>query len=143
MHELKNLGQKSEIRYTNPDRATLEAVPYPGASKSENPTGVKASVRITAPEFTSLCPITGQPDFATIEIEYEPRGLIVESKSLKLYLGQFRQQGEFHEGCINRIANDLVLLLEPEWLTVTGKFSPRGGISIWPKAEYRRAEAKN
>lgn len=137
MQELKHLGQKSEIRYENPDAATLEAVPNPFAIAAANPNKVAGVVRITANEFTSLCPITGQPDFAVIDIEYIPRQRLVESKSLKIYLGQFRQQGEFHEACINRIANDLVTLLEPEYLKVVGKFTSRGGIAIHPEAEYR------
>jgi 7-cyano-7-deazaguanine reductase len=138
MQDLKHLGQKSEVRYENPDASTLEAVPNPFAEASANPNKVTGTVRISANEFTSLCPITGQPDFATIEIEYIPRQRLVESKSLKLYLGQFRQQGEFHEACVNRIANDLVTLLEPEYLKVIGKFTSRGGIALYPEAEYRR-----
>jgi len=138
MPELKHLGQKSEVRHDNPDAKTLEHVPNPFHPDS-NPNKVTGMVSITAAEFTSLCPITGQPDFATIEIEYIPRERLVESKSLKLYLGQFRQQGEFHEACVNRIANDLVTLLEPEYLQVIGKFTPRGGIAIHPKATYNRS----
>ncbi len=142
MHDLKHLGNKSDIRYDNPDASTLEAVPNPFFGKTSNPNGVTGTVAITASEFTSLCPITGQPDFATIEIEYIPRELLVESKSLKLYFGQFRQHGGFHEACINQIANHLVDLLDPEYLTVIGKFTPRGGIMIHPKAEYRRSSTK-
>ena len=78
-------------------------------------------VKITCPEFTSLCPLTGQPDFATIVIRYTPGKWCVESKSLKLYLGSFRNVGEFHESCIARIAKDLVTLLEPSTLIVRGK----------------------
>ncbi len=139
--ELKHLGQKSNIKYDRPEASTLEWVPNPFASSEENPNAVQGVVQISAPEFTSLCPITGQPDFATIEIEYEPRERCVESKSLKLYLGEFRQHGEFHESCVNRIANDLVNLLEPEWLVVTGKFTSRGGISLHPRAEYVRPDS--
>lgn len=138
MQDLKHLGQKSEIRYDNPDASTLEAVPNPFAIAAANPNKVSGLVRISASEFTSLCPITGQPDFAVIDIEYIPRERLVESKSLKIYLGQFRQQGEFHEACVNRIANDLVTLLEPEYLKVVGRFTSRGGIAIHPEAEYRR-----
>ena len=140
MHELKHLGNKSEIRYDNPDPATLEAVPNPFFGKASNPNGVTGTVAISASEFTSLCPITGQPDFATIEIEYIPREHLVESKSLKLYFGQLRQHCGFHEACINQIANDLINLLDPEYLLVVGKFTPRGGIAILPKAEYRRSK---
>lgn len=135
--ELKHLGKKSEVRHDNPEAATLESVPNP-FSPETNPNRVSGKISITAAEFTSLCPITGQPDFATIEIEYIPRERLVESKSLKLYLGQFRQHGEYHEACVNRIANDLVDLLEPEYLQVVGKFTPRGGIAIHPKATYHK-----
>lgn len=138
MHELKHLGQKSTIEYENPRVETLESVPNPFYSIERNPNMVSGTVLICANEFTSLCPITGQPDFATIEIEYVPREKLVESKSLKLYLGQFRQQGEFHEACVNRIANDLITLLDPESLTVIGKFTTRGGIALHPKATYQR-----
>ncbi len=137
MQDLKHLGNKSDFRYSDPDAGTLEWVPNPFNS-SENPNQVKGTINICASEFTSLCPITGQPDFGTIEIEYVPNARLVESKSLKLYLGQFRQQGEFHEACINRIANDLVNLLQPDHLVVVGKFTARGGITIHPRAEYRR-----
>lgn len=85
--------------------------------------------------------MTGQPDFATIVIDMEPDQWCVESKSLKLYLGSFRMHGEFHEACVCRIANDLVALLQPRWLRVEGRFTPRGGIPLWPKAEYRRPDA--
>ena len=93
-------------------------------------------------EFTSLCPKTGQPDFAKIIIDYQPDQLCVESKSLKLYLGSFRMHGEFHESCVNRICNDLVKLLAPVWLTVRGEFTPRGGIPFWPTAEFRKKQSK-
>tara|TARA_R100001594_G_scaffold56878_1_gene90814 strand:+ start:653 stop:1093 length:441 start_codon:yes stop_codon:yes gene_type:complete len=94
------------------------------------------TVRIVSPEFTSLCPLTGQPDFATIVLDYCPDQLCVESKSWKLYLGSYRNVGEFHEACVSRIVNDLVTLLDPTWLTVEGQFTPRGGIPFWPKIEY-------
>lgn len=136
--ELKQLGKQTTYIYDNPDPAVLEAVPSPFADKLNNPKSVIGTIHIEAPEFTSLCPITGQPDFATIVIDYTPRSLIVESKSLKLYLGRFRQCGEFHENCVNRIANDLINLLDPEYICVEGRFTPRGGIPLWPKAEYRR-----
>jgi 7-cyano-7-deazaguanine reductase len=93
-------------------------------------------VRFNCPEFTSLCPITGQPDFATIFISYIPGEKLVESKSLKLYLFSFRNHGAFHEDCVNIIKNDLIKLLEPKYLEVLGKFFPRGGISIDPYANY-------
>ena len=93
-------------------------------------------VTFDCPEFTSLCPITGQPDFAKITINYIPNVKMVESKSLKLYLFSFRNQGDFHEDCINIIMKDLVKLMEPKYLEVKGIFTPRGGISIYPFANY-------
>lgn len=93
-------------------------------------------VTFNCPEFTSLCPKTGQPDFAEIVINYIPNVKMVESKSLKLYLFSFRNQGDFHEDCINIIMKDLVNLMEPKYLEVKGIFTPRGGISIYPFANY-------
>ncbi|HZH02273.1 MAG TPA: preQ(1) synthase [Myxococcaceae bacterium] len=139
--ELKQLGKKTTYVYDRPDPALLESFPNPFADKMQNPNGVSGTIHIVAPEFTSLCPLTGQPDFATIVIDYTPGERCVESKSLKLYLGGFRQTGEFHEACVNRIANDLVTLLDPEYLKVEGRFTPRGGIPFWPTAEYRRPRA--
>lgn len=95
-------------------------------------------VRFNCPEFTSLCPITGQPDFAEIRICYIPDRRMVESKSLKLYLFSFRNHGAFHEDCVNVILDDLVRLMEPRYIEVTGIFTPRGGISIYPYANYGR-----
>lgn len=91
-------------------------------------------VTFTCPEFTSLCPKTGQPDFAKIIINYIPRERMVESKSLKLYLFSFRNHGDFHEDCINIILNDLWKLMDPKYIEVKGLFTPRGGISIYPFA---------
>ena len=93
-------------------------------------------VKFICPEFTSLCPITGQPDFATIEINYLPHQKMVESKSLKLYLFSFRNHGAFHEDCVNMIMKDLIRLMDPKYIEVTGIFSPRGGISIYPYCNY-------
>jgi 7-cyano-7-deazaguanine reductase len=95
-------------------------------------------VKFNCPEFTSLCPITGQPDFATITISYVPDVRMVESKSLKLYLFSFRNHGDFHEDCINIILKDLINLMDPKYIEVTGFFVPRGGISIYPYANYGR-----
>ncbi len=95
-------------------------------------------VRFNCPEFTSVCPITGQPDFAEIRISYIPDRRMVESKSLKLYLGSFRQHGAFHEDCVNIIMKDLIALMDPKYIEVTGFFTPRGGISIHPYANYGR-----
>jgi len=89
-------------------------------------------VKLEIPEFTSLCPKTAQPDFAQILIEYCPDTKLVESKSLKLYMFSFRNEGSFHEDCVNKIANDLFKLMEPKWVKVRGDFFPRGGISINP-----------
>jgi len=93
-------------------------------------------VTFTCPEFTSLCPKTGQPDFAKIIINYIPREDMVESKSLKLYLFSFRNHGDFHEDCVNIIMKDLKRLMNPRYIEVTGLFTPRGGISIYPFANY-------
>ena len=99
-------------------------------------------VKFNCPEFTSLCPITGQPDFATITISYVPAERMVESKSLKLYLFSFRNHGDFHEDCVNIIMKDLVRLMDPKYIEVTGLFTPRGGISIYPFANYGRPGTK-
>lgn len=95
-------------------------------------------VTFNCPEFTALCPITGQPDFATIRIDYIPDAKMVESKSLKLYLFSFRNHGAFHEDCVNIIMKDLIHLMDPKYIEVTGIFSPRGGISIYPYTNYGR-----
>lgn len=99
-------------------------------------------VQFNCPEFTSLCPITGQPDFAEIRIMYMPGERMVESKSLKLYLFSFRNHGDFHEDCVNVIMKDLVKLMDPKYIEVTGIFTPRGGISIYPFANYGRPGTK-
>lgn len=93
-------------------------------------------VTLDCPEFTSLCPKTGQPDFGRIVINYIPRERMVESKSLKLYLFSFRNHGDFHEDCVNIIMKDLVKLMDPKYIEVRGIFNPRGGISIYPFANY-------
>ncbi len=107
----------------SPDQAVLErfASPHPDA---------RYLVRFTAPEFTSLCPVTGQPDFAHLVIDYVPEHWIVESKSLKLYLTSFRNHGAFHEECSVRIARTLVERLSPVWLRIGAYWYPRGGIPI-------------
>ena len=99
-------------------------------------------VQFNCPEFTSLCPITGQPDFAEIKIMYLPAERMVESKSLKLYLFSFRNHGDFHEDCVNIIMKDLVRLMDPKYIEVTGLFTPRGGISIYHFANYGRPGTK-
>ena len=99
-------------------------------------------VEFLCPEFTTLCPITGQPDFAEIRIRYIPDHLMVESKSLKLYLFSFRNHGDFHEDCVNIILNDLRKLMAPRYIEVQGLFVPRGGIAIHPFANYGVAGTK-
>jgi 7-cyano-7-deazaguanine reductase len=106
-----------------PEQAVLERVPAGHA-------GTQYVVRFTAPEFTSLCPMTGQPDFAHIVIDYIPRDWLVESKSLKLYLHSFRNHGAFHEDCTLDIGKKLVGLLAPEWLRIGAYWYPRGGMPI-------------
>lgn len=96
-------------------------------------------VKFNCPEFTSLCPMTGQPDFATIYISYVPDRKLVESKSLKLYLFSFRNHGDFHEDVVNIIMKDLIALLDPKYIEVWGKFLPRGGLSIDPYTNYGKA----
>ncbi|AIF50481.1 preQ(1) synthase [Pelosinus sp. UFO1] len=99
-------------------------------------------VKFNCPEFTTLCPMTGQPDFATIYIKYIPDVKMVESKSLKLYLLSFRNQGDFHEDVVNIIMKDLIRLMQPRYIEVWGKFLPRGGISIDPYCNYGKPDTK-
>lgn len=99
-------------------------------------------VKFNCPEFTSLCPITGQPDFAAVYISYIPAEKMVESKSLKLYLFSFRNHGDFHEDCVNIIMKDLIKLMQPKYIEVLGKFLPRGGISIDPYCNYGIPDTK-
>ena len=99
-------------------------------------------VKFNCPEFTTLCPITGQPDFATLYISYVPDRKMVESKSLKLYLVSFRSHGDFHEDVVNVILKDLIKLMDPRYIEVWGKFLPRGGISIDPYVNYGRPGTK-
>lgn len=119
---LTQLGASTELP-DDPDTAVLEKVPNPQA-------GTKYMVRFVAPEFTSLCPITGAPDFAHLVIDYVPNAFLVESKSLKLFLGSFRNHGAFHEDCTVSIGKRLVDLLDPVWLRIGGYWFPRGGIPI-------------
>lgn len=119
---LTQLGRAVSIP-PSPDEAVLERVPNPHPGKLY-------LARFTAPEFTSLCPITGQPDFAHLVIDYVPRRWLVESKSLKLFLGSYRNHGAFHEDCTIAIADRLVKLLAPRWLRIGGYWYPRGGIPI-------------
>jgi 7-cyano-7-deazaguanine reductase len=119
---LTQLGQKAELP-ASPEAAVLERVPNPHP-------GQNYLVRFTAPEFTSLCPMTGQPDFAHFVIDYVPDQWLVESKSLKLYLGSFRNHGAFHEACSVDIGKKLIDSLQPRWLRIGGYWYPRGGIPI-------------
>ena len=131
---LKSLGNKTEYR-TDYMPEVLEAF------ENQHP-GNDYWVEFLCPEFTSLCPITGQPDFAEIRIRYIPNRKMVESKSLKLYLVSFRNHGDFHEDCVNIIMKDLIRLMEPRYIEVVGLFAPRGGISIHPYANYGRPGTK-
>lgn len=121
------------------DKRLLEAFPNP-MKRVAGVGSIQLGGYDDPKEFTSLCPKTGQPDFARIVVEYEPRDLCVESKSWKLYLGSFRDAQEFHEACVARICRDLVELLDPNYLRVTGEFTPRGGISINPTMVYSRGD---
>ncbi len=125
---LKHLGNQTQYAFEY-DKSLLETFDNQHSERDY-------FVKFNCPEFTSLCPITGQPDFATLYISYIPDKKMVESKSLKLYLFSFRNHGGFHEDCVNTILNDLVELLQPRYLEVWGKFLPRGGISIDPYANY-------
>ena len=135
----------------------MEGITKLGAGKTEYPNDYDPSVletfenrhpdndyfvKFNCPEFTSLCPITGQPDFANIIITYVPAKRMVESKSLKLYLFSFRNHGDFHEDCVNKIMKDLIKLMDPKYIEVWGKFLPRGGISIDPYVNYGRPGTK-
>ncbi|MBQ3789129.1 MAG: NADPH-dependent 7-cyano-7-deazaguanine reductase QueF [Bacteroidales bacterium] len=127
---LQSLGHKAEIP-TDYNPAVLEAFENRHQERDY-------WVQFNCPEFTTLCPITGQPDFAELKIMYIPDKMMVESKSLKLYLFSFRNHGDFHEDCVNIIMNDLIRLMDPRYIEVIGLFVPRGGISIHPYANYGR-----
>ena len=122
MENLKALGQAAK-QPNSPEEAELERVPNPHPDSN-------FVARFTQPEFTSLCPVTSQPDFAHLVIDYVPDQWMVESKSLKLYLGSFRNHQAFHEACTVDIAKELIALLSPRWLRIGGYWYPRGGIPI-------------
>src|ERR671924_405300 len=122
MGKLTQLGGKTVLP-ASPDKAKLEKVVNPHK-------GTPYCVRFTCPEFTSLCPVTGQPDFAYLVIDYVPKDWLVESKSLKFYLASFRNHGAFHEDCTVRIGKRLAETLEPQFLRIGGYWLPRGGIPI-------------
>lgn len=138
-NDLKALGVSAEknkalYNFDKPDPKVLERFPTPKGKAN-------LCIHIAIPEFTSLCPITDQPDWAEILIEYNPGDWCVESKSLKLYKEGYRNFGEFHEACCQRICTDLVNLLDPLYIKVIGKFVARGGIPIHPTAEYSRSSS--
>lgn len=120
--KLNLLGNKVQ-NFSSPEKALIETVKNPHADADY-------VVRFTCPEFTSVCPITGQPDFAHIVIDYVPGKTILESKSLKLFMGSFRNHGAFHEDCTIYIAKRLIKALQPKWLRIGGYWYPRGGIPI-------------
>ena len=121
-HKPIHLGQPSKIP-ASPDEAVLDRVPNPHPDTDY-------VARFTFPEFTTMCPVTGQPDFAIVVIDYLPRRFLIESKSLKLYLNSFRNHAVFHEDCTVTIGKRLVALLKPRWLRIGGYFHPRGGMPI-------------
>ena len=121
-HQLTQLGRQAP-GFASPDEAVLERAPNPQK-------GVLYLARFTAPEFTALCPVTGQPDFAHLVIDYAPAEWLIESKSLKLYLGSFRNHGAFHEAATVMIGKRLAERLAPRWLRIGGYWYPRGGIPI-------------
>jgi 7-cyano-7-deazaguanine reductase len=118
-----HLGKKTAYALENPDQKILQAVPNPHSD-------LDYLARFTCPEFTSLCPITGQPDFAEMVIDYVPNKSILESKSLKLYLFSYRNHGAFHEDCTVQIAKDIIKTIKPKWLRISGYWNARGGIPI-------------
>jgi 7-cyano-7-deazaguanine reductase len=122
LDNLNQLGRAVRLP-ADPESAVLERVANPAPDRDY-------VVRFTCPEFTSLCPLTGQPDFAHIVIDYVPGDWIVESKSLKLFMGSFRNHGAFHEACTMQIAQRLMALLAPRWLRIGAYWYPRGGIPI-------------
>jgi 7-cyano-7-deazaguanine reductase len=132
--ELKpfSLGQKTEVPSTYAPEV-LEAF------DNKNPKSI-AWTSLICTEFTSLCPKTGQPDFAKIFINYIADKKMVESKSLKLYLFSFRNHGDFHEDCVQKICDDLTSLMKPKYIEVIGEFTPRGGIAIFPYASHSNSE---
>jgi 7-cyano-7-deazaguanine reductase len=117
------LGEKTVYQLNQPDKKILQAVDNPHLDADY-------SIKLTCPEFTSICPITSQPDFAHIIIDYVPKNKIVESKSLKLYLFSYRNHGAFHENCTVQIAKDIIECIKPKWFRISGFLYPRGGIPI-------------
>jgi 7-cyano-7-deazaguanine reductase len=123
------LGNPAARLPERPEEARLEVFPNPRSGRSYR-------IRIDCPDFTSLCPVTGQPDFAELTLEYIPRTRCVETKSLKLYLASYRNVGAFNEDVINRIMDDLVEACQPHWMRLEGRFTPRGGLGLTVIAEF-------
>jgi 7-cyano-7-deazaguanine reductase len=117
------LGKETKYQFEKPEQKTLQKVDNPH-------TDTDYAIRFSCPEFTSICPITAQPDFAHLVIDYVPNKSIIESKSLKIYLFSYRNHGAFHEDCTVRIAKDLISCIKPKWLRIGGYWYPRGGIPI-------------
>jgi 7-cyano-7-deazaguanine reductase len=117
------LGKKTEYQLNEPNLKILQEVPNPHKD-------VDYVIRLSCPEFTSICPVTSQPDFAHLMIDYVPDKFLVESKSLKLYLFSYRNHGAFHEDCTVQIAKDIISLVKPKWIRIGGYWYPRGGIPI-------------
>lgn len=117
------LGKETNYIFNNPTYKILQAVDNPHKD-------VDYSIRLTSVEFTSICPVTSQPDFANIVIDYTPNKAIVESKSFKLYLNSYRNHGAFHEDCTVKIAKDIIKSIKPKWIRISGYWFPRGGIPI-------------
>jgi len=134
MDDFNSLGKKTDYKFEY-TKDVLEAFENKHTERDY-------WVKFNCPEFTSLCPVTGQPDFATIYISYIPDKYLLESKSLKLYLFSFRNHGGFHEDCVNIIMKDLIELMNPKYIEVWGKFLPRGGLSIDPYCNYGRTGTK-
>ena len=129
-HEGLSLLRPGKLKVpASPDEARLESFPNPHPERVYQ-------IELNCPEFTSLCPVTGQPDFGTIRIEYAPDERCIESKSLKLYLFSFRNYGGFGEAIVNRVLDDLVAACGPRQMVVTGSFTPRGGIAIKVVSEF-------
>lgn len=130
---LRSLGQSNTKYIDHYDKSLLEWFPNPQQE-------TEYIIDIEAPEWSCLCPKTGQPDFGMICIVYSPAERCLESKSLKLYLFSYRNEGIFHEAVVNRIAKDLFDLLKPHFIEVTGKFNARGGITFWPKVRLEEEQ---
>ncbi len=117
------LGKETTYNLNSPDQKTLQPVPNPHPE-------LDYVARFTCPEFTSICPVTGQPDFGELVIDYVPNKSLLESKSLKLYLFAYRNHGAFHEDCTVQVAKDIIKTIKPKWLRIRGYWNPRGGIPI-------------